>query len=326
MAFDALDAFPALSESRNRVLAATAKDAASTDIVSAVESDVSLVLAVLRLANAGRRTSERVDTVMGAVELLRPEAVQALASRVQTFDFFERPGLWGSAPEHFRLHALATQRVADRIASEVIYQKRDSLAVTSLLHDIGKLVLIQAYPDYPSQVHDGAQTPEDRIHAERIQLGVDHALVGSVLVRRWGLPGSLATPIEHHHDPEAEGEAAIVRLADMLAHYEHGASVSPGEMLQSARAAGLATEQLRGLLYGLASAKQRPRRLEKCPLSQQELRVLQRLAQGRVYKEIAHELALSVSTIRTHLHNAYRKLGVPGGAQAVILANRRGWL
>ena len=34
-----------------------------------------------------------------------------------------------------------------------------------------------------------------------------------------------------------------------------------------------------------------------------ELGVLQRLAEGKVYKQIAHELTLSTSTVRTHLHN-----------------------
>ena len=33
--------------------------------------------------------------------------------------------------------------------------------VTSLLHDIGKLVLVHAYPGYPRQVHGEARTPED---------------------------------------------------------------------------------------------------------------------------------------------------------------------
>src|SRR5436305_948867 len=115
-------------------------------------------------------------------------------------------------------HARATQHAADRVAAEVGYEHRDRLTVTSLLHDVGKLVLLHAYPGYPSQVHRGARTPEERLHQERRELGVDHALVGGVLVRRWGLPTSIATPIERHHSPEAEGEAAFIRLADMLAH------------------------------------------------------------------------------------------------------------
>ncbi len=328
LAFEALEAFPALAESRNRLLAVISKDhVATADIVTAVESDVALIIAVLRLANQAQGGRGRVDTVVAAVELLSAQTVHALAGRVRTFDFFERSSVWDAAPERFRLHALATQHAADRIAAEVGYEHRDRLTVTSLLHDIGKLVLLHAYPGYPSQVHRGAKTPEERIHQERRELGVDHALVGGVLARRWGLPATVATAIERHHNPDVEGEAAFIRLADMLAHYEQGASVSPTEMLQSARVIGLGPEELRRVMYELpTAASQRQRHVDPCPLSGRELGVLQRLAEGKVYKQIAHELTLSTSTVRTHLHNIYGKLGAVDRAQAVLIATERGWL
>jgi putative nucleotidyltransferase with HDIG domain len=328
MAFEALEAFPALAESRDRLLAVISKDhVATADVVAAVESDVALSIAVLRLANRALDGRARVDTAVGAVELLSPQTVQAVANRMRTFDFFERASVWDAAPERFRLHALATQHAADRIATEVGYENRDRLTVTSLLHDVGKLVLLHAYPGYPAQVHRGARTPEERIHQERRELGVDHALVGGVLVRRWGLPTSLAAPIERHHHPDVEGEGAFIRLADMLAHYEQGGRVSPSEMLHTARAIGLGPDELRRVLYELpSSAGTRQRHVDPCPLSGRELGVLQRLAEGKVYKQIAHELTLSTSTVRTHLHNIYGKLGAVDRAQAVLIANERGWL
>src|SRR5689334_12158535 len=206
MAFEALEAFPALAESRDRLLTVIAKDhVATVDVVTAVESDVALIIAVLRMANQAQPGRGRVDTVVSAVDLLTPRTVQSLAGRVRTFDFFERSGVWEGAPERFRLHALATQHAADRVAGEVGYEHRDRLTVSSLLHDVGKLVLMYAYPGYPSQVHRGARTPEERVHRERRELGVDHALVGGVLVRRWGLPSTLAATIERHHNAEVEG-------------------------------------------------------------------------------------------------------------------------
>src|SRR5437870_12917707 len=328
MAFEALEAFPALAESRDRLLTVIAKDhVATADVVGAVESDVALIIAVLRMANQAQAGRGRVDTVVGAVDLLTPKTVHAVAARVRTFDFFERSGVWEGAPERFRLHALATQHAADRVAGEVGYEHRDRLTVTSLLHDVRKLVLPFAYPGYPAQVHRGAKTPEDRVHRERRELGVDHALVGGVLVRRWGLPATIATTIERHHNTEVEGEAAFIRLADMLAHYEQGAPVSPSELLRSARTVGLGPEELRRVMYELPTTpSQRRRHVDPCPLSARELGVLQRLAEGKVYKQIAHELTLSTSTVRTHLHNIYGKLGAVDRAQAVLIATERGWL
>jgi DNA-binding NarL/FixJ family response regulator len=63
-----------------------------------------------------------------------------------------------------------------------------------------------------------------------------------------------------------------------------------------------------------------------CPLSPREVEVLMRLAEGEVYKQIAHGLSLSTSTVRTHLHNIYGKLGAVDRAQAVLLATECGWL
>src|SRR3954465_4779680 len=246
-AFEALEAFPALAESRDRLLRlVTAERVSPGEGVAAVESDVALVISVLRLANQVEGKSRgRVESIVEAVEILSPEAVQTLAIRARTFDFFERSSVWDAAPERFRLHGVATQRAADRLATEAGYDNRDRLMVTSLLHDIGKLVLMHAYPGYPSKVHEGARTPEERIHRERRELGVDHALVGGVLARRWGLPKGIASVIERHHSDDVNPEAAFVRLADMLAHYAQGQAISPSELLKTARAISLGPAEVR---------------------------------------------------------------------------------
>jgi putative nucleotidyltransferase with HDIG domain len=330
-AFEALEAFPALAESRNQVMRLFESGQPSpADVVAAVESDVALAVTVLRFANQvdTPRVRGRVESVVKAVEVLSPEGVRKIAGRARTFDFFQRSTLWKGMPERFRLHAIATQRAADRLARELGYQQRDRLMVTSLLHDIGKLVLVHAYPGYPSQVHGAARTPEERLMAERRELGVDHALVGGVLARRWNLPKSLASVIERHHTEEAGEETSLVRLADMLAHYALGQTISPGEMLKAARAIGVSSGQLRTVMYDLplSGAGPAPRRIDPCPMSGRELEVVRRLAKGMVYKQIASELGLSTSTIRTHLHNIYGKLGARDRAQAVLIATERGWI
>src|SRR5215212_7090858 len=165
-AFEALEVFPALAESRNRLLTLIAEERPSTgDVVRAIESDVALVISVMRLAN-GMESPKRgqVESVVSAVEVLSPEAVQRRAANAETFEFFERGKTWDAAPERFRLHAVAVQRAADRLAAAAGYAHRDRLLVTALLHDIGKLVLMHAYPGYPKQVHGPARTPEERLH------------------------------------------------------------------------------------------------------------------------------------------------------------------
>ena len=42
------------------------------------------------------------------------------------------------------------------------------------------------------------------------------------------------------------------------------------------------------------------------------------LADGLIYKEIAQELKISMNTVRTHLKQIYRKLGVRSRTSAVV--------
>jgi putative nucleotidyltransferase with HDIG domain len=328
-AFKALESFPALAESCERLEGLLVKDPVPmAEVVSAVESDAALVLRVLSLANErGAAGEARIDTIPAALKLLGAPALHALASEMRTFDFFERSPAWDTTPERFRLHALATQRATDALAAEIGYGERDRLTAVSLLHDVGKLVLTQAYPGYLRLVEQAAGTPEQRLHQERRELGVDHTLMGGVVARRLGLPASVTSVIERHHNLDAEGDAALLRLGDMLAHYGQGTHVSPVAMLAAARTLGIGPPRLRSIIYELpGSGSQRPRHVDPCPLSSRELGVLQKLAEGKVYKQIAHELLLSTSTVRTHLHNVYGKLGAVDRAQAVLIATERGWL
>ena len=104
----------------------------------------------------------------------------------------------------------------------------------------------------------------------------------------------------------------------MVAHYSQGEAVSAERLRAMAKRCALGTEGLRELLYELPYPRELDSRVsEPCPLSGRELDVLRHLSEGMVYKQIAGEMQLSVSTIRTHLHNVYGKIGAVDRAQAV---------
>jgi putative nucleotidyltransferase with HDIG domain len=327
-AFEAVERFPVLIESRERVIAAaTAETARVGDIVAAVEGDVALTIAVLRQANRGGLVAGGIAGVPAALEVLKPAGVLALAGTAPSFDFFDSNNGWDLKPERFRVHALATQRAADWLGRAVGWIDRDELAVTAMLHDVGRLVISRLHPGYKVYFDALSRTPEQRLREEREQLGIDHALVGGVLARRWNLPSRIAVAIERHHAEDVDGLAAMVATADMIAHYCQGEAVSPERLRAGAERCGLSPEALRDLLYELPLPVQDASRIsEPCPLSGRELDVLRHLSEGLVYKQIASDMHLSVSTIRTHLHNVYGKIGAVDRAQAVLMARDRGWI
>lgn len=59
-------------------------------------------------------------------------------------------------------------------------------------------------------------------------------------------------------------------------------------------------------------------------LTQRELQMVAMIARGMVAKEIAHELHISDKTVRNHISNIYRKLGIFDRSQAVLYAIKKG--
>jgi putative nucleotidyltransferase with HDIG domain len=327
-AFDAVNTLPALSETTVRMGKLTNSENPSVaEISELVETDAAVAIAVMKAANNGGGPRGRISNVHDAVEALTPAGVRAISASLPTYDLFQPTGSWARLPERFRRHAIATRHASECLADLADIPGRDELATAALLHDIGQLVLMRLYPGYEKILGDRQKTPEERTKQERRELGIDHTLVGGVLARRWGLPTVIASAIERHHSDAATGLAAAVRLSDLVAHHAAGDVVSADAMAQCADECGLSEAKLHQLVYEYPHARApRQRRGEPCPLSRREADALRGLAEGKVYKEIASEMGLSASTVRTHLHNVYRKIGAADRAQAVLVARERGWI
>ncbi len=326
-AFDVVSVLPCVGDARERLLRSVeARSVDAAELADAIESDSGLTIAVMRAANNTGSTGGGCDNVLQAVELLTPSGVQTVAATLDSYDVLDPDSPLARRTERFRRHAIAVRDAAERVADLARVPGRDQLSTAALLHDIGRLVVFELYKGFDTS-EDLLTTPEDRLRHERRELGIDHALVGAVLARRWALPPAIATAIERHHAPDATGLAAVVKLADLVVHHAAGGTTAPGSIVETAASLEIAPERVRALVYEFPHAgTTRKRSSEPCPLSHREIDALRGLAEGKVYKQIAQELSLSVSTIRTHLHNVYRKIGAVDRAQAVLIARDRGWI
>ncbi len=295
------------------------------EIIAAVEADTGLTVAVLRRAqDAAKRRP--IANIPDAVNALSPAEIRDAVAPLPRGDFPWRTTPLEVLMHQSRVHAQAVARAVLRIvdASDL----RDDLVVAALLHDIGKLVLTAADSTYATVIDPASLSPEQRAQQERRVYGLDHASLGALLLNRWRLPKALERAVASHHVDEAQDESGTyVRLADMIAHHVQGDVVNRATMLRLANACGLTAGSLRDVLFDLPhSSGSDRRRADPNPLSNRESAVLALLAQGKVYKVIAAELGLSASTVRTHLHNTYAKLGVNDRAQAVLKATEMGWI
>ena len=68
------------------------------------------------------------------------------------------------------------------------------------------------------------------------------------------------------------------------------------------------------------------KREEPCPLTPTQLRLVKEIAKGKLTKQIALDLGMAPSTVRSQLYAAYRRLGVNDRAQAALVAYSKGWI
>jgi len=115
-----------------------------------------------------------------------------------------------------------------------------------------------------------------------------------------------AAGILHKSSSIVEIIAAVRRLAAGEKLYD------VGEVIELFRLLGQQREQDRAAQEIAAS------------LTPREREVLQALAPGRSDREIADELHIAVETVRTHMVNIYRKLGVDSRTDALLVAARYG--
>lgn len=320
---------PLAAESRTRLERALDQRYAAIGAgIRAIETDVSLALAVMGAANElPGRPRGGFCGVPAALDALGARAVLRLAASLPELHPLEQGDRLAAALRRTGPHAIATRAAADLVARHAAEPGRDQIRLAAALHDLGKVVLASAGEEYLKALAVGGGTPEERLADERRRMGIDHASIGAVAAARLRLPKSLALAIEHHHDERATGIAGIVRFADMLAHHAAGEAVRAQALLAAGRRYELGADDIERLVYDLPRGREPgDSRAEPSPLTPMQEKVLEGLAAAKTYKQIAATLDISESTVRTHLHNLYAKLEVTDRAQAVLLSAERGWI
>ena len=119
-------------------------------------------------------------------------------------------------------------------------------------------------------------------------------------------------------DPEVAAEALQLGAVAFL-----GKRVDPGALAETIRSIATGTLEMQTVAVGDNAAD---RGASDAGLTVRELEILNHIATGRSTREIASELWLSQQTVKYHLTNLYRKLGVSGRAEAVRYAFAHGLL
>lgn len=114
-------------------------------------------------------------------------------------------------------------------------------------------------------------------------------------------------------------------LAEVLRRVARGEYVINDAVLEEPKIASRLLSQFRSLPQDVSTAPEADFPLFT-PLSDREIEVLERIAQGGSNKEIADTLGISTQTVKNHISSILRKLSLNDRTQAVLYALRRGWI
>jgi len=199
-------------------------NASVTDISQVLSSDQSLTAKVLKLSNSsfyGR--SKDVKTLQEAILILGFFTVRSLVIATSAHSMYMEEDTDGSKGKLWR-HSLSAAVAAREIASRTKHPDKEEVFIATLLHDIGKLVLLQKMPVKYAEIV--ARVEKDRrsfVDEETETLGFTHCDVAALLLDKWSFPTSMITAIQFHHTlPEIEqGQpvpiACIVNLGNHIA-------------------------------------------------------------------------------------------------------------
>lgn len=198
----------------------------ASQVADIIAGDPALTSKLLKAANSAYYGfPQKIDTLERAIALLGFNMVRSLALSIGIMhslpsappsSHFSEEGLW--------THSLAVAGAMERLGRKARPgEARDHLFVVGLLHDIGKVVLIEFFRESFLQALEETQRPETALlhEAERGLFGFDHGEIGAMLLTRWKIPPVITGPIGVHHRrnfPEGvdEADVALLRISDAL--------------------------------------------------------------------------------------------------------------
>ncbi|MET0857944.1 MAG: HDOD domain-containing protein [Telluria sp.] len=195
---------PSLLADLQRELAADEPSPASIGRI--IASDVGMSGALLKLANSpffGNRKAKSIDQAISFLGINQVAALMTglLARQAIPSDSAALAAFWDLSTRRAQAMVFLSRRL--RIGAA------DVAHTFGLFCDTGVALLLNRFPEYAATFEAACLDPERRITAiEDERHSTNHAAVGCLLARNWGLSSDVSVAILHHHDYSVIDDAA----------------------------------------------------------------------------------------------------------------------
>lgn len=193
-----------------------------------ISKDVAMTTKILQLVNSAFfGVSQKITDPVYAVSFLGFETIKSLAMYVKIFSSLNFNDYNKFFAERVFQHSYKVGELARKIIRSEVYEKSvlDSTFLGGLVHDIGKLILLQTQ-DYTEKINQSMNTDKlSYIDAEYKLFDTSHSEVGAYLLGLWGLPVPILEIAAFHHLPLKADDVEVspmsaVHLANILANQE----------------------------------------------------------------------------------------------------------
>lgn len=227
------------------LFAQTGTDSTSSleEVAETISHDQGLTARILTLANSAfYGLQSEVASVRRAAAVLGMREIRNLVLALGVRGLTRRREL----PEGFNLGAYWRHQVRTAVTVRFVARRArlvgaEDLFTAGLLHDLGKLVTALYRPDDWRGIEALAEEQDlDDVVAEERYWGLDHAVIGALVLKNWDFPAALVEPLNWHHSPELAGDyvpqATALCLADVLSHGREAEAGAGAEADASAEA------------------------------------------------------------------------------------------
>lgn len=196
-------------------------------MIEKVERDPNIAAAVLRAANSvAYRGMPRVLDLSAAGRRLGSRRLGEVAQMAALKGAFEAPPKsgWSELLSRMWHNTVVTAHTCRLLAAELGFVHPGQAYSMALLHNLGEVLVVDLYKQRgETPPVQGKASGPLRTHMEQ-----HHTALGEVLIRSWGLPGSLATLSRVHHDPSSLPPGTPLARSAWLLAAAYGAVVASG--------------------------------------------------------------------------------------------------
>jgi HD-like signal output (HDOD) protein len=198
------------------------EDASFKKLVRIVEKDQALAVKILKVANSAfYGLVSQVTSLEHALVVLGTNQVKSIVLGSSVYQFFSDDKGSPFDRTRFWKHAIICSQVAQFLGKHFRIGKDDTLFLAGLIHDVGKVVLDQAFHGEFLEIMDVVSSKGTTFsEAENEIMGTTHYQIAAKLLKQWNFPNMVIMQVLYHHAPwydiHCMTQSNIIYLANLF--------------------------------------------------------------------------------------------------------------